>query len=178
MAFKTVLAYRTGLDVGEPTAADAKAAFMRWRDGGFQETRDDAKPVRDRLLERVMAVAKATDRPLHVHCGGGDADVVLDHCSARDLFPFLNRHLEHPVVLIHSGQPWLAEGAYVAQILPRVYLELSITMPWSSLALDGLLERCSASRPPTRCSTAPTSRPTPRCSGCRPRSAARRWSAC
>ena len=87
-----------------------------------------------------MAVAKATDRPLHVHCGGGDADVVLEHCSARDLFPFLNRHLEHPVVLIHSGQPWLAEGAYVAQILPRVYLELSITMPWSSLALDSLLE--------------------------------------
>ena len=28
----------------------------------------------------------------------------------------------------------------MAQILPRVYLELSITMPWSSLALDGLLE--------------------------------------
>ena len=140
MAFKTVLAYRTGLDVGEPTASDAQAAFLRWRDGGFPETRVDAKPVRDRLLERVMAVAKATGRPLHVHCGGGDADVVLDHCSARDLFPFLNRHLEHPVVLIHSGQPWLAEGAYVAQILPRVYLELSITMPWSSLALDGLLE--------------------------------------
>ena len=43
-------------------------------------------------------------------------------------------------MLIHSGQPWLAEGAYVAQILPRVYLELSITMPWSSLALDNLLE--------------------------------------
>lgn len=140
VAFKTVLAYRTGLDVGAPTASDARAAFLRWRDGGFLETRVDAKPVRDRLLERVMAVAKATDRPLHVHCGGGDAEVVLDHCSARDLFPFLHRHLEHPVVLIHSGQPWLAEGAYVAQILPRVYLELSITMPWSSLALDGLLE--------------------------------------
>ena len=140
VAFKTVLAYRTGLDVGEPSAADARAAFLRWRDAGFPETREDAKPVRDRLLERVMAVGKATDRPLHVHCGGGDADVVLEHCSARDLFPFLNRHLEHPVVLIHSGQPWLAEGAYVAQILPRVYLELSITMPWSSLALDGLLE--------------------------------------
>jgi predicted TIM-barrel fold metal-dependent hydrolase len=48
--------------------------------------------------------------------------------------------MDHPVVLIHSSQPWLAEGAYVAQILPRVYLETSITMPWSSLALDNLLE--------------------------------------
>lgn len=140
VAFKTVLAYRTGLDVMETSAADARAAFLRWRDGGWGESRTDAKPVRDRLLERVMAVAKATGRPLHVHCGGGDPDVVLDHCSARDLFGFLHRHLDHPVVLIHSGQPWLAEGAYVAQILPRVYLELSITMPWSSLALDNLLE--------------------------------------
>jgi hypothetical protein len=140
VAFKTVLAYRTGLDVRETSAADARAGFLRWRDAGWPESRDDAKPVRDRLLERVMAVAKATGRPLHVHCGGGDPDVVLDHCSAGDLFDFLHRHMEHPVVLIHSSQPWLAEGAYVAQILPRVYLETSITMPWSSLALDNLLE--------------------------------------
>jgi uncharacterized protein len=140
VAFKTVLAYRTGLDVKETPAADARAAFLRWRDGGWPESREDAKPVRDRLLERVMAVAKATGRPLHVHCGGGDPDVVLEHCSAGDLFDFLHRHMDHPVVLIHSSQPWLAEGAYVAQILPRVYLETSITMPWSSLALDNLLE--------------------------------------
>src|SRR4051794_11340022 len=140
VAFKTVLASRTGLDVRETSAADARAGFLRWRDAGWPESRDDAKPVRDRLLERVMAVAKATGRPLHVHCGGGDPDVVLDHCSAGDLFDFLHRHMEHPVVLIHSSQPWLAEGAYVAQILPRVYLETSITMPWSSLALDNLLE--------------------------------------
>src|SRR6478752_4414121 len=139
VAFKTVLAYRTGLDVRETSAADARAAFLRWRDAGWPESRDDAKPVRDRLLERVM-VAKAAGRPLHVHCGGGDPDVVLEHCSAGDLFDFLHRHMDHPVVLIHSSQPWLAEGAYVAQILPRVYLETSITMPWSSLALDNLLE--------------------------------------
>ncbi len=140
VAFKTVLAYRTGLDVVPTSAGDARAAFGHWRDAGWPESRELAKPVRDRLLHRVMEVARVTDRPLHVHCGGGDADVVLAHARAQDLFPFLHAHLTQPVVLIHSGQPWLAEGAYVAQILPNVYLELSITMPWSSLALDQLLE--------------------------------------
>jgi uncharacterized protein len=140
VAFKTVLAYRTGLDVVETSAADARSAFARWRAAGWPETRTDAKRVRDRLLHRVFAVAKQTDRPVHIHCGGGDAEIVLAHARAQDLVPFLTAHLDQPVVLIHSGQPWLAEGAYVAQILPRVYLELSITMPWSSFALDQLLE--------------------------------------
>jgi uncharacterized protein len=140
VAFKTVLAYRTGLDVTKPQRSDAQAAFRRWRDDSWGESRETAKPVRDLLLWRVMEVARSSDRPVHVHCGGGDADVVLAHCGARDLFGFLHAHLDQPVVLIHAGQPWLAEGAYVAQILPNVYLELSITMPWSSLALDQLLE--------------------------------------
>jgi uncharacterized protein len=140
VAFKTVLAYRTGLDVVRTERSDARAAYTRWRDAGWPETRELAKPVRDLLLYRVMEVARRTDRVLHVHCGGGDADIVLAHARAQDLVPFLREHLGQPVVLIHSGQPWLAEGAYVAQILPHVYLETSITMPWASLALDQLLE--------------------------------------
>jgi hypothetical protein len=140
IAFKSVLAYRTGLDVGEPSRDDAGAAYLRWREAGFPETRELAKPVRDRLMWRLFEVAAATDRPVHIHCGGGDPDVVLEHARAVDLFPFLHRHLDQRVLLIHSGQPWVEEGAAVAQILPNVHLELSVTMPWASLALDAKVE--------------------------------------
>ncbi len=140
VAFKSVLAYRTGLDVQPVSASDARAAFERWRGDGWRESREHAKPVRDRLLHRVMEVARAADLPVHIHCGGGDAEIVLGYARPQDLVPFLTAHLDQPVVLIHAGQPWLAEGAYVASILTHVYLELSITLPWASLAADQLVE--------------------------------------
>ena len=43
-------------------------------------------------------------------------------------------------MLIHSGWPWLEEGAYVASILPRVYLDTSINTAWASIIMDQKLE--------------------------------------
>ncbi len=150
VAFKSVIAYRTGLDVARPSRGDATAAFERWRADDFAETREHAKPVRDLLLYRTLEVARQADRPVHIHCGGGDPEIVLAHARAQDLFPLLHEHVSQPIVLIHSGQPWLDEGAYVASILPNVYLELSITMPWSSLALDTKLESLLGVAPTAR----------------------------
>ena len=53
-------------------------------------------------------------------------------------------------MLIHSGWPWLEEGAYVASILPQVYLEMSITMPWASFAIDQKLEVLLGAAPPAK----------------------------
>jgi predicted TIM-barrel fold metal-dependent hydrolase len=53
-------------------------------------------------------------------------------------------------VLIHSGWPWLEEGAYVASVLPQVYLEMSITMPWGTLAIDQKLEVLLGAAPPAK----------------------------
>ncbi len=150
VAFKSVIAYRTGLDVEDPPADYCERAFQLWRADGFRETRQHAKPVRDRLLRRTLAAAKRHDRPLHVHCGGGDPAIVLAHARPQDLFPLLAEHADQPVVLIHSGWPWLEEGAFVASVLPQVYLEVSITMPWLSLAIDQKLEVLLGATPPAK----------------------------
>ena len=140
VAFKSVIAYRTGLDVRAWGRDEASAAFERWRADGFAETREHAKPVRDELLRRTLAVARRHGRPVHIHCGGGDPAIVLAHARPHDLFPLLSEHMDQPVVLIHSGWPWLEEGAYVASVLAHVYLDISITLPWASLAIDQKLE--------------------------------------
>ena len=80
----------------------------------------------------------------------GDPAIVLAHARPQDLFPLLAEHAEQPVVLIHSGWPWLEEGAYVASILPHVYLDVSITMPWASLAVDQKLEVLLGVAPPAK----------------------------
>ncbi len=71
VAYKSIVAYRTGLDIGDPDASAAQDAFERWRSDDWAETREHAKPVRDFLIHRTLAVAKANDRPFHFHCGGG-----------------------------------------------------------------------------------------------------------
>ena len=39
IAYKTIIAYRTGLDVTDPTSADAGAAYERWRSDEWRESR-------------------------------------------------------------------------------------------------------------------------------------------
>ncbi len=150
VAFKSVIAYRTGLDIGDPTAEERERAFGHWREDEFRETRENAKPARDALLRRTLEVAKANDRPVHVHCGGGDPDVVLAHARPKDLFPLLAEHSDQPIVLIHTGWPWVEEGAYVASVLPHVYLDVSVMVPWASLAIDQKLEVLLGAAPPAK----------------------------
>lgn len=150
VAFKSVIAYRTGLDVGDPSREESRAGFEHWRAGGFAETREHAKPVRDALLRRTLDVCRGQDRPLHVHCGGGDPDVVLGRARPHDLYPLLAEHAGQPIVLIHSGWPWVEEAAYIASIQPHVYLDLSLLTPWTSLALDQKLEVVLGAAPPAK----------------------------
>lgn len=140
VAYKSIIAYRTGLDVGAPTADEARAAFPRWREDGWNESREHGKPVRDFLLRRSLAVAKRNDRPYHIHCGGGDPDISLAHAKPSDLFPLLVELQEQPIVLIHTGYPWVLEAAYIAGILPHVYLELSELVPWGFSQVEWALE--------------------------------------
>ena len=140
IAYKTIIAYRTGLDVTDPTAAAAAAAYVRWRADDWRETREHAKPVRDFLLRRAFALAKEHDRVFHVHVGGGDPDVNLAHATPRDVFSFFVEHQDIPIVMIHSGYPWVAEATYVASVLPNVYLDLSELVPWGWGQIDWSLE--------------------------------------
>jgi predicted TIM-barrel fold metal-dependent hydrolase len=136
VAYKSIIAYRTGLDVAPPDREAAAAAFPRWREDGWQESREHAKPVRDYLLHRTAEAARRHDRVLHIHTGDGDPDIVLSRARPHDLLPFLKQHLDHPIVMIHTGFPWTQVAAYIASQLPNVYLDLSVMIPWASLGIE------------------------------------------
>jgi len=140
VAYKSIVAYRTGLDVGDPAADEAREAFARWKADEWRESREHAKPVRDFLVRRTLAVAKEHDRPFHFHCGGGDTDINLAHAKPQDLFPLLVDVQDQPVVLVHAGYPWIREAAYMATVLPNVYLELSELIPWGFGQVEWALE--------------------------------------
>jgi predicted TIM-barrel fold metal-dependent hydrolase len=136
VAFKSIIAYRTGLDVGTPTAAEASRAFARWRANGWPETRQDAKPVRDRLLHATGDVAARRGLALHIHTGDGDPDIDLARARPSFLFPFLRQRRDQPIVLIHGGHPWSHEAGYIASVLPGVHVDLSVLIPWSGWTVE------------------------------------------
>lgn len=141
VAYKTVIAYRTGLDVTAPDRSDVAGAFDAWKDSGWTESREHAKPVRDHLLLVAYEIAaRQGGRPIHIHSGAGDPDVVLAHARPTNLGPLLARTSNHPTVLIHAGFPWVEDAAYLASIYPRAYVDLSLHLPWATLAADRIIE--------------------------------------
>jgi hypothetical protein len=141
VAFKTIIAYRSGLDVTDPSIAEASEAYERWRAADFPDRdRGPNKPVRDFLLHRLLEVARELDRPVHIHCGAGDPDIDLAHAGPVNLWPLLVAHQHQPIVLIHAGFPWIPEAAYMASVLPNVHLEISELVPWGWSMVDWALE--------------------------------------
>lgn len=150
VALKSVIAYRTGLAVTEWSEPELELAHAAWKANGLTPRDPAAKPLRDGMLAAAVEAGRWTGLPLHLHCGGGDPDIVLGAARPADIFPFLHRNADHPIVLIHAGWPWVDEAAYVAAILPNVYLDLSLLSPWSSIALEQKLEVVLATVSPRR----------------------------
>jgi hypothetical protein len=140
VGYKSIIAYRTGLDVEDPSAADAAIAYDDWRTMGWSKDRGPGKVVRDYLLRATLRACRRHELVMHLHCGGGDPDIVLAHVRPTDVYRLLHDHMDQPIILIHGGYPWLAEAAYIASILPFVYLDLSEFLPWASLGADRELE--------------------------------------
>jgi uncharacterized protein len=150
IALKSVIAYRTGLDITEPAKSEAASAFQRWRTAGWADSRADSKPVRDYLLHLAMPIIERHSIALHIHCGDGDPDVVFEHSRPQDLYGFLRRYDRRPIVLMHAGHPWSEEAAYVAAILPHVYIDLSVLIPWASLDIESYLARLIGMMPSSK----------------------------
>ena len=138
IALKTVIAYRTGLDV-QPLAThlvsaavdnlkrspDSSGLFARIH--APRSTRDDVKRVRDHILWRALELSIELNLPFQIHSGMGDQD--LDIKTARPgllAAVFRDQKLRHArIVLLHGAYPFYEEAAYLVNVFPNVYLDLS-----------------------------------------------------
>jgi uncharacterized protein len=123
IAFKSVIAYRTGLDVQPVSEDEARQNFETSR-GDVESTQ---KPFRDFLLCHTMDVARERGLWIHIHAAVGDPDIVYQRANPALLYPLLHseRFRANRVVLVHGGWPWVGEAAAMVAILPNVYLDVS-----------------------------------------------------
>ena len=134
VAFKSVIAYRSGLAIRawprEEVARVYQGAVERVQAGG--SARLSEKPLLDTLVEATLGVCCDTGRPLQLHTGFGDPDVDLLESNPLWLRPVLedSRWASVSFVVLHMAYPYFREAAFMAAVWPQVHVDLSLAMPF------------------------------------------------
>ena len=127
VGMKSVLAYRTGLGLEEVDRASAAAAFAEVhgtarRDGRL---RIASKPLLDHLTVIAVEEAARQNVPIQFHTGLGDPDLDLPKVDPAALrLIFSDRFRAAPIVLLHTGYPYIRSLAYLAAMYPNVYADM------------------------------------------------------
>ncbi|HZT18578.1 MAG TPA: amidohydrolase family protein [Dongiaceae bacterium] len=149
VAFKSIAAYRAGLNVSTPIRAQAEGAFMELRgETAAGAPRIEGHPLEDWLLELALGVAEERRLAVQFHTGWGDADEDLRLANPLYLRPVIQAHPGVPLVLLHCW-PYHREAGYLAAIYANVYVDLSLTIPHVSepaRILAETLEVCPVSK--------------------------------
>jgi predicted TIM-barrel fold metal-dependent hydrolase len=126
VAFKSIIAYRTGLDIKRVSEGDAAASFARRKEEptwfGYR-----VKELRDFLLRRAVMNAIDLDAMVMIHTGLGDSEIVAKACSPINLWDLLrdDETMACKTMLIHGGFPYTNEAIYMTSVLPNLYFDLS-----------------------------------------------------
>jgi uncharacterized protein len=134
VALKSIVAYRTGLNIDIWDMNDVEEAFAVAR-REVQERgslRLAQKPLLDTLLHVTFAEAARQELPIQFHTGYGDTDADMQLANPLHLRAVLERreYRAMPVVLLHESYPYTQQGAYLATVYENVYFDLSYGIPY------------------------------------------------
>ncbi|HUB21208.1 MAG TPA: amidohydrolase family protein [Streptosporangiaceae bacterium] len=125
VGFKSIAAYRTGLDLNpeRPSDPEVTVAAGRWL-----ASQTGAPRVADETVQRFLIWCGVDiGLPVQFHAGYGDSDVDLHRCNPLLLTPLLRaiQPTGVPVMLLHN-YPYHREAGYLAQVFPDVYVDAGL----------------------------------------------------
>ena len=131
--YKSIIAYRTGLRLTNPSEADALVA---WKERPSYRTPSE-KLLRDFLFHETALKALEHDAAFQVHTGHTSHDQPWPNANPIEMTLFLNEPQMDEVrfVLVHGGYPFNTEAGYITSVYPNVFLDLSLMIPWSSIGI-------------------------------------------
>ncbi|MEL7035641.1 MAG: amidohydrolase family protein [Cyanobacteria bacterium J06592_8] len=136
IAFKSIAAYRTGLDIQITPIDFAKSHFVLIKkSSNNSSTRLTDKPLIDFLITEALQVAAKYKLPVQFHTGFGDPDLDLFVGNPVLLRPLLEEETwrDAPIVLLHASYPYTREAGYLASVYPQVYLDFGLAVPFLSV---------------------------------------------
>jgi predicted TIM-barrel fold metal-dependent hydrolase len=142
--FKTVICYRTGLDIEPDYEIAAKAVghpFERYVKACIRKRsyRIERKPLNDYLVLRTLEIlseglphSDSLSKPLQLHTGLGDNDINLWESNPAYLQQIIEAYPTVPFVLLHAAYPYTQEAGYLATVYRHVYLDIGEVFPMVS----------------------------------------------
>lgn len=131
VGFKSVICYRTGLDIpAVPDLALARASLEEMVSGKRGDAAAPAARVQhpglnDLLVHRaaglISEMPARTKKPLQFHTGLGDNDITLAKSSPSHMQDFIRAYPSVPMVLLHASYPFTRELGYLATVYANVY---------------------------------------------------------
>jgi len=140
VALKSIIAYRTGLAISPASRDEAAAAFIPLKAEARRtgRLRLASKPLCDYLVNQALEQAEAQELPVQFHTGFGDSDADLRLANPLQLRPLIEQ-ARYPLVLLHAGWPFYRELAHLAAIYPKVWLDLSLAIPFATTGIPAML---------------------------------------
>ncbi|TKA60632.1 hypothetical protein B0A55_10592, partial [Friedmanniomyces simplex] len=144
VGFKSVICYRTGLDVTVGRDHEVNEHGLRSFSRHYlpealaRDFRVEAKGMNDALvISACKLIAAAYEqggmpKPLQFHTGLGDNDISLLDSSPACLQPLIKHFPTVPIVLLHSSYPYTREAGYLATVYRNVYLDIGEVFPMVS----------------------------------------------
>lgn len=139
VGFKSIAAYRTGLEIQPITPELAKSRFDAIARTLGNSPRLNDKSLIDFLAIETLEVAAKHKIPIQFHTGFGDPDLDLRQGNPLHLRFVLedDRFRNVPIVLLHAAYPYSREAGYLASVYPNVYLDFGLAIP--SLSMAGMV---------------------------------------
>ncbi len=131
-AFKSIIAYRSGLEIKDFSGEDAAKEFQYINSNKSHKIRLESKPLLDYFIRLGLRISAEHNLPFQIHTGFGDPDLNLIEGNPLLLHQlFQDEDLGNPnIVLLHGGYPYLREAGYLASIYPNVFVDLSLMIPF------------------------------------------------
>jgi hypothetical protein len=143
--FKSVICYRTGLDI-EITMKERldsrSEVFFDYIVNGKKtgDWRLASKPLNDMIANIAVQISGEYGKPIQFHTGLGDKDIRLVKANPAYMQNLIEAYPKAKIVLLHSSYPYTREAGYLATVYDNVYLDskilycISLTTSWRSVS--------------------------------------------
>lgn len=148
IALKSIIAYRTGLDITDPSRSEAAKAFYEVKQDW--NGRIEHPVLLDYTAHLAAEVAGEHDVPIQFHSGFGDSDAHPQYVDPSYMWKFMKRHSNTDIVLLHASYPYTRTAGHIVSVLENVYLDVGMTIPFIQHGVGPLLRRVLELAPSTK----------------------------
>jgi len=126
--FKSVICYRTGLDVTvtmKERLDSRMECFHKYFTNGKTtgDWRLSVKSLNDMVTNLAVQISGEYEKPIQFHTGLGDNDIRLVKANPAYMQDLIEAYPKSKIVLLHSSYPFTREAGYLTTVYDNVYLD-------------------------------------------------------